>query len=112
MDKGNNRVILQGWLYLSPQQIERYSYDGRSASVMKTWIDTDRPALGGRHWVTLVGKELAKALLLLKEWGDKPLKVRATVTGYLVTYGGRSHIMAQDLVLLLGTEEPAKASSA
>lgn len=103
--KGNNRAILQGWLHLSPQQVQTQQVDGQTASLMLAQLDTDSPALGGRHWVVLTGDNLAKALLLLKAHQGQPIKVQASVTGYLVTFRTACHVVATDLVLVRGTEE-------
>jgi len=109
--KGNNRVILQGWLHLSPQHVQTQRVDGQIASLMLAYLDTDSPALGGRHRVVLTGDNLGKALLLLNQHGGQPLKVQATVTGYLVTFRSVSHVVVTDLVLLLGTEEEVEEAS-
>ena len=104
--KGNNSVVLQGWLHLDPARLVSQRVDGRDAQLMLAYLDTDSPALGGRHRVVLIGENLAKALLLLRQHKGRPVKVQATVTGYLVTYRATAHVVAERLVLLAGTDEP------
>lgn len=101
--RGNNRVILQGWLHLSPKQVLTQRVDGQTTTVMLTYLDTDSPVMGGRHRLLLTGKVLSKALLMLEQYGA--LKIQAVATGYLVTFQSVSHVVVTDLVLLVGTEE-------
>lgn len=98
--KGNNMVILQGWLHLDPKQVQTQ----QDVSFMRAYLDTDRPVLGGRHHVVLSGKSLAKAQLLMKQNGGR-LKIQAAVIGHLVTLRQQSHVVVSDLVLVQGTEQ-------
>ena len=112
--KSNNRVWLQGWLHVHPQRVQQQRVDGQTASLMLAYLDTDSPALGGRHRVILTGENLAKALLLVRQHEGQPVKVQAAVTGYLVTYRATAHVVATEVVLMQGTDEPEpeRASSA
>ncbi len=102
--KGNNRVILQGWLHLNPANMVTQTVNGYHYAYLRAEMDTDSPAVGGRHLVVITGANLGKALLLLNEH-HQPLKVQAVVMGYLVTYDGRSHVVALDLTLVPATVE-------
>ena len=99
----NNLVILQGWLVLKAngQQVEQV--DGREARYLRATIDTDSPALGGRHWVVLTGEAQEKALRFLTALNAPAVRVQGAVKGKCMSYRGRSTVWVQsadDLTLV------------
>ena len=96
----NNFVMLQGWLTLKASNLQTEQVDGQRVAYLRAKIDTDAPAVGGRHAVVLVGEGLDKARALLAMQGNKTVRVQAVVEGKLVTFRGASVVQSEKVVFV------------
>ena len=79
MARQRNMVVLDGPISL--QEVRTVEIDGSDVMAVVCWIETDRPALGGRHCVLTYGHLARKVVAFLRaaEGG----RVNVTVDGWL-----------------------------
>ena len=91
--KRRNVVILDG--PLSIEESKLVEVNGREVVAALCWIETDRPALGGRHRVVAYGQLAQEVVAFAQTAGGG--RVDTTVDGWLRTINGSSMVVADRL---------------
>ena len=89
MSKRRNLVILDG--PLSIHEVKAMRIDGEEVPAVLCWVETDHPALGGRHQVVTYGQLARKVEAFVQAQGGP---VDATVDGWLRSTGEASMVIA------------------
>jgi hypothetical protein len=89
MSKRRNLVILDG--PLSIHEVKVMAVDDEEVLAVMCWVETDRPALGGRHQVVTYGPLARKVKAFVQAQGGP---VDATVDGWLRSKGEVSVVIA------------------
>lgn len=82
-------MILDGPLAIHEAKVMQI--DGSEVPTVLCWVETDRPALGGRHQVVTYGQLARKVVAFVKAKGGP---VDATVDGWLRSNGEVSVVIA------------------
>ena len=103
----NNVVVLSGWL-----EIERYEEvdvgqgGARSLPVIHAWVYTDKPYLGGKHPVLLIGEAAQTAMAWARDWPANTSLPQVVAQGQVVTRGGVSKVNVR-AISFMGSFDPA-----
>lgn len=89
MGKRRNLVILDG--PLSIREVKVMQIDGEEVPTVLCWVETDHPALGGRHQVVTYGQLARKVEAFVQAQGGP---VDATIDGWLRSTGQVSMVIA------------------
>ncbi len=87
----NNFVFLAGWLHLDGEEVRN-----DLAEYMLTWVDVDRPHVGGRLRVLLTGPSLEKIRAVRAALPEKR-RVQVSLTGKLVGRGERYVVQVDEI---------------
>ena len=99
-----NFAILDGPLTVDSVQV--VSIDGRQVPACVCWIETDHPALGGRHQVVIYGQQAQEVIAFIRAGGGR---VDATVDGWLRTVEGGTVVIADRCSFHVGGEVTTEA---
>jgi len=106
MSKRRNIVILNGPLYL--EKLATVNLDGNEVPIAVCAVETDRPALGGRHRVLAYGRMAQEVAAFVQAAGHNPLD--CTVDGWLRTMPDESAVVIADKITFhVGAEAAAEA---